>query len=323
MALRNPWPPTPPQTSPSSSTLFVNDLSSSQERLIPPSARLSHRDDNRFIRTFTLTADKTRMYFMIAVTPAEDKPSHYTFSLSYKAGGVHRSICEPVTLKLTFDPRQLTFNVFLFPPKHSLPKKCLYSLRVWLRHQSVDQRIFADDALWVGTDLDFAVIPDAIHAGPWYRAPDRQFYKCLVGRAEVNFVLRWERLKETVYSLTFEYEAGGVGKTLLENMIVRLDFPPNELGCHIYTIPLVSKPAGATHRIRVWLKSPSPISMGEDTVYPSYTYQRIWSTDEFRVGGYLNFSDIDPKKVIMAAPVQRPPLRLRTPDPHRPGRVER
>ena len=32
---------------------------------------------------------------------------------------MHRNICEPVTLKLTFDPRQLTFNVlyvlFLFP----------------------------------------------------------------------------------------------------------------------------------------------------------------------------------------------------------------
>lgn len=41
----------------------------------------------------------------------EGKPNHYTFSLSLKAGGVHRSICEPVTLKLLFDPRQLTFNV--------------------------------------------------------------------------------------------------------------------------------------------------------------------------------------------------------------------
>jgi hypothetical protein len=64
-------------------------------------------------------------------------------------------------------------------------------LRVWLRNQFVDQRIFADDALWVGTDPDFAAIPDAIYAGSWYQAPDRQLYKCLVGRAEVNFILRW------------------------------------------------------------------------------------------------------------------------------------
>lgn len=144
----------------------------------------------------------------------EGKPGYYTFSLSFKAGGVHRSLCEPVTLKLTIDPQQLTFNVLyvspspfpvslgimeltakltfsLFPPKHSLPKKCLYSLRVWLRHQNIDQRIFADDALWVGTNPNFAAIPGASIATNWYQAPERQLYKCLVGRAEVFFILRW------------------------------------------------------------------------------------------------------------------------------------
>ena len=174
----------------------------------------------------------------------------------------------------------------------------------------------------MGTDPDFSVIPDAVQATPWCEAPDRQFYKCLVGRAEVNFILSWEWLKQSVYSLTFEYEAGGVGKTVLENMIVRLDFPPSKLGCHIYTIPLISKPAGATHRVRVWLKSPSPFTM-EENLHPSYTYQRIWSTDEFRIGGYLDFMDIDPKRVILATPVERPPLRIRTTDSHLPGRLER
>jgi len=105
-------------------------------------------------------------------------------------------------------------------------------------------------------------------------------------------------------------------------MVVRLDFPPSELSCHIYAIPLDSKPAGATHRIRVWLRSPSPLSAGEGLL-PSYTYQRIWSTDEFRVGGYLDFMDIDPRRVILAAPVERPPLRLRTTEPHHPEHVER
>ena len=125
-----------------------------------------------------------------------------------------------------------------------------------------------------------------------------------------------------MYSLTFEYEAGGVGKTLLENVIVRLDFPPQELGCHIYTIPLISKPAGATHRVRVWLKSPSPFNREEDP-HHSFTYQRIWSTDEFRVGGYLNFLDVDPKRVVLAAPVENPPIRVRTTEPDTPGRFER
>ena len=63
-------------------------------------------------------------------------------------------------------------------------------MRVWLRHQNVDHRIFADDALWVGTDPDFTEIPDTTLATAWHQASDRQFYKCLVGRAEVNFILR-------------------------------------------------------------------------------------------------------------------------------------
>ena len=116
-------------------------------------------------------------------------------------------------------------------------------------------------------------------------------------------------LKEYVYSLTLEYEAGGVGKPLLEGMVVRLDFPPRDLGCYIYTIPVDSRPAGATHRVRAWLRSPSPFNSEGDS-YGSYVYQRIWSTDEFRIGGFLDFMDIDPKRVIMAAPVKRPSLRI-------------
>lgn len=133
---------------------------------------------------------------------------------------------------------------------------------------------------------------------------------------------RWEWLKETVYALTFEYEAGGVGKPLLENMIVRLDFPPHELSCSIYTIPLVSKPAGATHRLRVWLRSPAAFSLEEGS-HHSYTFQRIWSTDEFRVGGYLDFMDVDPKRVILASLLERPPLRVRTTESYPAGLAER
>ena len=133
---------------------------------------------------------------------------------------------------------------------------------------------------------------------------------------------RWEQLEGSIYALALEYEAGGVGKALFENMIVRLDFPPHTLSCHIYTIPLISKPAGATHRVRIWLKTPSPFNTAEDS-HRSYTYQRIWSTDEFRVGGFLDFQDIDPKRVILATPLERPPLRLRTTASPRPGPVGR
>ena len=75
------------------------------------------------------------------------------------------------------------------------------------------------------------------------------------------------------------------------------------------------------HRLRVWLRSPSPFTI-EEELHPSSTYQRIWSTDEFGVEGYLNFMNIDPKRVTIATPVERPPLRIYTTESHRPGRVE-
>ena len=70
-----------------------------------------------------------------SVVPVEGKQNYYTFSLSYKAGGIHRSICEPVTLKLTFDPRQLTFNVLYVLP--SLPGAPLAYRLPACSHQSI------------------------------------------------------------------------------------------------------------------------------------------------------------------------------------------
>lgn len=112
-------------------------------------------ENGRFIRTFSLIADQTPMLFMIAyvisrrykspptltfiqsVTPVQGKMNHYTFSLSWKAGGVHRSICQPVTLKLTLNPRQLTYNV-LWAFCLSFPHHC--QLTVTTIHQPVSTK---------------------------------------------------------------------------------------------------------------------------------------------------------------------------------------
>jgi len=60
-------------------------------------------------------------------------------------------------------------------------------------------------------------------------------------------------------------------------------------------------PPGASHRIRVWLRTPfvslspasSAISSGE-----SYIYQRIWKSDEFKLGAGLNFEALGSKLVM-------------------------
>jgi hypothetical protein len=60
-------------------------------------------------------------------------------------------------------------------------------------------------------------------------------------------------------------------------------------------------PPGASHRIRVWLRTPfvslspasSAVSSGE-----SYIYQRIWKSDEFKLGAGLNFEALSSKLVM-------------------------
>ena len=93
MPLHNPWPPTPPQMSPYPSSVAVNDLSVSREALIPSAAyvpysrdlrnffgfndfsrRPAQREENRFIRTFALTAERTRIHFMIAYAQSREMP---------------------------------------------------------------------------------------------------------------------------------------------------------------------------------------------------------------------------------------------------------
>jgi hypothetical protein len=46
-----------------------------------------------------------------SVEPEADQPNHYTLSLSMKFGHVERALCDPVTLRLSIDPRRLDFSV--------------------------------------------------------------------------------------------------------------------------------------------------------------------------------------------------------------------
>jgi hypothetical protein len=45
-----------------------------------------------------------------------------------------------------------------------LPAGCLYSLRVWLRANGVDHRLFGEDELWLGADPDFGTVENASFA---------------------------------------------------------------------------------------------------------------------------------------------------------------
>jgi len=255
------------------------------------------------VYSYTLYNASVQAETFIMVDPDSKRQHHYTFSLSIKAGLVERALCEPVSVRLTIDPRQLQFSVFMFPPRTSLPPGCLWSLRVWLQTGDVSHQLFAENELWLARDPDFHLLGDASFAVLRNSDFDKTIYNAMVGNARVWFVVGWRELEKGVYACSLEYEAAGAGRPLFEDLRLRLDCEPKEVSFMIYSIPISSTPAGASHRLRVWLcspyRGPSPsISPSASSNRESYVYQRIWKSDRFRLGAYLNFEALGSKLVM-------------------------
>ncbi|KAJ6587799.1 hypothetical protein B0H10DRAFT_812365 [Mycena sp. CBHHK59/15] len=267
-------------------------------RSTPP---LRTRLPERYVYTYSMVAAGAPLDFIISVESSSGRPTpgKYTLRLSLKVADVERPIGEPVVLRLSVDPRSLNFVVFLFPGKKAvLPLGCLYSLRVWLRANGVDHRIFGEDELWVGKDPDFTALADASFARLRSVSHDAQVYDAVVGRARIQFVVRWQHLGERLYRYTMEYDAAGVGTSLIDDLRLILDGDPRKLTFLIYTVPIKSAPAGASHRLRIWLKSPAPLPANALPFSDAYVYQRVWKSDTFKLGARLDFAALGPALVM-------------------------
>lgn len=289
----------------------------------------------RYVYTYKLLANVTPIQFMISVEPSSGKPlpGKYTFRLSFKVNGIERSLAEPTTRTLKVDPRQLNFAVFIFPGKARLPANCLWSLRVWLRVNNIDHRLFGDDELWVAKDPDFAAIGEASFARLKYIDPGdntgEQVYSGYVGKALVTFIVRWACVSNKLYKYSLMYEAAGVGDMLFEDFRLRLDGDPRTVSFLIFAVPSLSMPAGASHKLFIWIRSLVPLSASNPSasyVLPfndSHIYQRIWTNESFKIGGALDFQSLGPK-MIMGCSTKVPETILMQNDPpldqHSPSR---
>ncbi|RDB19784.1 hypothetical protein Hypma_012899 [Hypsizygus marmoreus] len=290
---------------------------SSEESSVPPlstSRSLPLLRKERYLYTYSLRAASTPLQFLISVEPGSGKPSpgKYAFRLSFKVNGVERTLGDPVVLRLQVDPRRLDFVVFVFPGKSSIPVGSLYSLRIWLRVNNVDHRIFAQDELWVGKDLDFNSIADASFVRLKNVDSKAQVYHGFIGRALVTFTIRWHRVSDNLYKYSLDYDAGGVGGNLFEDLRLRVDGDPRTVTFLIYAVPINSTPVGASHRLRVWLKSLvnlSTIDSATTFALPfndSYIYQRIWKSDAFKIGSRLDFESMSNKAIMGFASPEGP-----------------
>ena len=85
-----------------------------------------------------------------------------------------------------------TSSISVFPARNCSPVNSLYSLRVWLRVNAIDHRIFAEDELWVGKDLDFSSIENGSFMRLKSLESNEQIYYGYVGRALVTFICRYD-----------------------------------------------------------------------------------------------------------------------------------
>jgi len=72
------------------------------------------------------------------------------------------------------------------------------------------------------------------------------------------------------------------------------------------TIPVHSMPPGATHRLRVWVKTlvpliPNPVVSQPLPFNDSVIYHRIYKAEDFKVGGRLEFHSLG-NRLVMAFP---------------------
>ncbi|KAF8645516.1 hypothetical protein AX16_007800 [Volvariella volvacea WC 439] len=243
------------------------------------------------------------LQFLISVEPVNESSSRgrTIFQVSLKANGIERPLGEPVERFLTIDPKTLEFVVFVFPGNASLPANCQFSVRIWLRSNGIDHRIFGMDALWIGKDPDFNALKDASFARLKNVESNKQIYHGFVGKALVNYIVRWKHLGGGLYDYSMEYEGGGVGGVLFEDMKLRFEGNPRQVTFSIYTVPMESKPPGASHQLRVWLRSLISLSTTDPYSLPfndSYIYQRIYKNDGFKIGGKLDFASLNTKVVM-------------------------
>lgn len=78
----------------------------------------------------------------------------------------------------------------VLPGKTSIPPGSLWAVRVWLRVNGIDHRLFGEDDVWVGKDLDFNTISEASFARLKTVDAKSQLYHGFVGRALLTFTMR-------------------------------------------------------------------------------------------------------------------------------------
>jgi hypothetical protein len=103
-----------------------------------------------------------------------------------------------------------------------------------------------------------------------------------------------------------EDTAGGVRNILMDDLRLRVEGDPYRVAFLVYTVPVRSVPAGASHRLRVWLKTrrDDPSARARRLIY---VYQRVRRSDAFKIGARLDFEALGPR-IGMGSPAGAPQM---------------
>jgi len=217
-------------------------------------------------------------HFIIRIQASLKNPHEQTLTLTCEGGGVERLICGPIQLQFTFNPDQAKFLLYLVPNSSVFSS---FKLRAWLISGQIQHRIFAMNELYITHESMFP--RDLRLARATDLGNDTHIYTEVVGGAHVAFIVKVDEKSagsEDEYSISLNYEAGGITGLLCRSLSLRITCPLADVRFMIYVIQCESQPKGARHKIRLWVKSRDGAC------------QKLWQKDNWWLGGDLDFSTV-------------------------------
>lgn len=82
----------------------------------------------------------------------------------------------------------------------------------------------------------------------------------------------------------------------------------------VSSVPVTSTPPNASHRLRLWIRTPVATVSSSSSVISheqqSYIYQRLWKSDNFKLGSELNFETLSSKLVMGVRDARGPQVQM-------------
>ncbi|KDQ09271.1 hypothetical protein BOTBODRAFT_58768 [Botryobasidium botryosum FD-172 SS1] len=146
----------------------MNELFIAHESTFPRELRPARKTDiSNDTHIYSELMGGASVAFIVKI---DEKPAggddEYSISLSYEAGGITGLLCRSLPLRITCPLADVRFMIYVIQCE-SQPKGARHKIRLWIKsHEGACQKLWQKDNWWIGGNLDFSAVTDAIVVQP-------------------------------------------------------------------------------------------------------------------------------------------------------------